>query len=141
MSKEFRPLVMRANRLLGAQLVEHNLVKIEDRDIEVLPVETLERFARRPGGDDFVAFVGQQEPERVQDVGLVIGDQDANRCGVGHRNVSNLYNLWRPARATGTSRSCDGWRPPNAANAPNNLPSNEIFPMPISTALRAVRTL
>ena len=30
MSKEYRPLLMRANRLLGAQLVEHNLVKIED---------------------------------------------------------------------------------------------------------------
>ena len=30
MSKELRPLIMRANRLLGAQLVEHNLVKIED---------------------------------------------------------------------------------------------------------------
>lgn len=30
MSKELRPLLMRANRLLGAQLVEHNLVKIED---------------------------------------------------------------------------------------------------------------
>lgn len=30
MSKEHRPLLMRANRLLGAQLVEHNLVKIED---------------------------------------------------------------------------------------------------------------
>lgn len=30
MSKELRPLMMRANRLLGAQLVEHNLVKIED---------------------------------------------------------------------------------------------------------------
>ncbi len=30
MSKEHRPLMMRANRLLGAQLVEHNLVKIED---------------------------------------------------------------------------------------------------------------
>ncbi|PTX90750.1 hypothetical protein [Opitutus sp. ER46] len=30
MSKEFRPLMMRANRLLGAALVEHNLVKIED---------------------------------------------------------------------------------------------------------------
>lgn len=29
-SKEHRPLLMRANRLLGAQLVEHNLVKIED---------------------------------------------------------------------------------------------------------------
>lgn len=28
--KEHRPLLMRANRLLGAQLVEHNLVKIED---------------------------------------------------------------------------------------------------------------
>ncbi len=30
MSKEHRPLLMRANRLLGANLVEHNLVKIED---------------------------------------------------------------------------------------------------------------
>lgn len=30
MSKEHRPLLMRANRLLGAQLVEHNLVRIED---------------------------------------------------------------------------------------------------------------
>jgi hypothetical protein len=30
MMKEHRPLMMRANRLLGAQLVEHNLVKIED---------------------------------------------------------------------------------------------------------------
>jgi hypothetical protein len=30
MSKEHRPLLMRANRLLGAALVEHNLVKIEN---------------------------------------------------------------------------------------------------------------
>ena len=30
MSAEHRPLLMRANRLLGAGLVEHNLVKIED---------------------------------------------------------------------------------------------------------------
>ncbi len=30
MSKEHRPLMMRANRLLGAALVEHNLVKIEN---------------------------------------------------------------------------------------------------------------
>ncbi|MBI5689554.1 MAG: hypothetical protein HZC55_05605 [Verrucomicrobia bacterium] len=30
MSKEHRPLLMRANRMLGVQLVEHNLVKIED---------------------------------------------------------------------------------------------------------------
>ena len=30
MSKENRPLLMRANRLMGAALVEHNLVKIED---------------------------------------------------------------------------------------------------------------
>lgn len=27
---EYRPLLMRANRLLGANLVEHNLVKVED---------------------------------------------------------------------------------------------------------------
>jgi len=30
MNPEYRPVVMRANRLLGAALVEHNLVKIED---------------------------------------------------------------------------------------------------------------
>ena len=30
MSKEHRPLLMRANRLMGASLVEQNLVKIED---------------------------------------------------------------------------------------------------------------
>lgn len=30
MSKEHRPLLMRANRMLGATLVEHNLVRIED---------------------------------------------------------------------------------------------------------------
>ena len=33
MSKEYRTLIMRANRLLGAQLVEHNLVKIEDLEV------------------------------------------------------------------------------------------------------------
>jgi hypothetical protein len=33
MSKEHRPLLMRANRLLGANLVEHNLVKIEDLEV------------------------------------------------------------------------------------------------------------
>lgn len=30
MASEFRPLLMKANRMLGANLVEHNLVKIED---------------------------------------------------------------------------------------------------------------
>ncbi|MBI5383042.1 MAG: hypothetical protein HZA31_14180 [Opitutae bacterium] len=30
MTSEQRPLIMRANRLLGASLVEHNLVKLED---------------------------------------------------------------------------------------------------------------
>jgi hypothetical protein len=33
LSKEHRPLLMRANRLLGANLVEHNLVKIEDLEL------------------------------------------------------------------------------------------------------------
>ena len=30
MTSEYRPIVMRANRLLGASLVDHNLVKLED---------------------------------------------------------------------------------------------------------------
>ena len=29
-SAEYRPLLMRANRLLGSALIEHNLVKFED---------------------------------------------------------------------------------------------------------------
>ena len=47
MSKEHRPLMMRANRLLGANLVEHNLVKIEDLEtaneklIEIVATEQL----------------------------------------------------------------------------------------------------
>jgi hypothetical protein len=45
MSKEFRTLIMRANRLLGAQLVEHNLVKIEDLDL------ANEKFIETVSGD------------------------------------------------------------------------------------------
>jgi hypothetical protein len=30
MTSEYRPIVMRANRLLGASLVDHNLIKLED---------------------------------------------------------------------------------------------------------------
>jgi len=30
MTSEYRPIVMRANRLLGASLVDHNLVRLED---------------------------------------------------------------------------------------------------------------
>jgi hypothetical protein len=47
MSKEHRPLLMRANRLLGANLVENNLVKIEDLEtaneklIEIVATEQL----------------------------------------------------------------------------------------------------
>lgn len=33
MAKEHRPLLMRSNRLLGASLVERNLVKIEDLEV------------------------------------------------------------------------------------------------------------
>ncbi|MBL9201806.1 MAG: hypothetical protein JNL39_14950 [Opitutaceae bacterium] len=46
MSKEYRPLVMRANRLLGAQLVEHNLVKIEDLNA------ASEKFIEAAAGED-----------------------------------------------------------------------------------------
>ncbi len=47
MTPEIRPLVMRANRLLGASLVEHNLVKIEhleqanERLLEILNFDEL----------------------------------------------------------------------------------------------------
>ena len=45
MTSEYRPTVMRANRLLGASLVDHNLVKLEDleqangRLLEVIATE------------------------------------------------------------------------------------------------------
>ena len=46
MSPENRSLMMRANRLLGAGLVEHNLVKIED--LEKANERLLEIIATQP---------------------------------------------------------------------------------------------
>lgn len=56
MSKELRPLVMRANRLLGAQLVEHNLVKIED-------LET--------ANEKFIEVVSSDQPRQSTILGIL----------------------------------------------------------------------
>jgi hypothetical protein len=58
-SKEYRPLVMRANRLLGAQLVEHNLVKIEDLNT---------------ANEKFIEAVGGEEPRNATLLGLLAYD-------------------------------------------------------------------
>ena len=58
-SKEYRPLVMRANRLLGAQLVEHNLVKIEDLNA---------------ANEKFIEAVGGDEPRNATILGLLAYD-------------------------------------------------------------------
>jgi hypothetical protein len=56
MSKELRPLLMRANRLLGAQLVEHNLVKIED-------LET--------ANEKFIEVVSSDQPRQSTILGIL----------------------------------------------------------------------
>lgn len=59
MSKEHRPLLMRANRLLGAQLVEHNLVKIED-------LET--------ANEKFIEVVAGDQPRQSTILGILAYD-------------------------------------------------------------------
>lgn len=64
MSKELRPLVMRANRLLGAQLVEHNLVKIED-------LET--------ANEKFIEVVSSDQPRQSTILGILAYDMKVLR--------------------------------------------------------------
>jgi hypothetical protein len=64
MSKEHRPLLMRANRLLGAQLVEHNLVKIED-------LET--------ANEKFIEVVASDQPRQSTILGLLAYDMKVLR--------------------------------------------------------------
>src|SRR5581483_132157 len=59
MSKEYRPLLMRANRLLGASLVEHNLVKIED-------LET--------ANEKLIEFVASDQPRQSTILGILAYD-------------------------------------------------------------------
>lgn len=59
MSKEFRPLVMRANRLLGAQLVEHNLVKIENLEA---------------ANEKFIEVVSSDQPRQSTILGILAYD-------------------------------------------------------------------
>jgi hypothetical protein len=59
MSKELRPLIMRANRLLGAQLVEHNLVKIEDL---------------QAANEKFIEVVSGEQPRQCTILGILAYD-------------------------------------------------------------------
>src|SRR5438045_2735208 len=59
MAKEYRSLLMRANRLLGAQLVEHNLVKIEDLEA---------------ANEKFIEVVASEEPRRSTILGILAYD-------------------------------------------------------------------
>jgi hypothetical protein len=59
MAKEYRSLLMRANRLLGAQLVEHNLVKIED----------LEK-----ANEKFIEVVSSEQPRQSTILGILAYD-------------------------------------------------------------------
>ncbi len=59
MSKEHRPLMMRANRLLGAALVEQNLVKIED-------LET--------ANEKFIELVAREQPRQSTILGILAYD-------------------------------------------------------------------
>lgn len=59
MSKEHRPLLMRANRLLGAQLVEQNLVKIEDLEA---------------ANEKFIELVGGDQPRQNTILGILAYD-------------------------------------------------------------------
>ncbi len=75
MSKELRPLLMRANRLLGAQLVEHNLVKIEDLEA---------------ASEKFIELVPGNEPRRASILAILAYDMKVvNEDHLLHHIVEN----------------------------------------------------
>ena len=63
------------------------VVQIEDREIEVGRLDSLERLGRRARLDDLEPLVEEQQPQRVEDVRLIVGDQhpDGSRLGIGQR--------------------------------------------------------
>ena len=63
------------------------VVEVEDGQIEVGRLDALDRLDRRARLDHLEAFVEEQQAQRVEDVGLVVGDQDAGWTRVGHWRI------------------------------------------------------
>ncbi len=60
------------------------VVEIEDREVELRAFEPFQGFPWRARGRDLVALVGQEHSQCVQDVDLVVGGEDPDRCGLSH---------------------------------------------------------
>ena len=55
------------------------VVEVDERHVEVRSLERGDELGRRGGGGDVEALAAQQQLQRVEDVDLIVGDQDAAR--------------------------------------------------------------
>jgi hypothetical protein len=101
MSAEHRPLMMRANRLLGAQLVEHNLVKIED--LETANERLLELVAEGNPRQSTVLGVLAYEKKVVKEDDILTYLADVE--GIGLIDLRN-YDISEEHRTTLDVSAC-----------------------------------
>ncbi len=59
------------------------VVEIDQRDVEVRPLELVDELGRRRSGGDLIPLAAQQELEGIEDVDLIVGDEHAAQ-GDGH---------------------------------------------------------
>jgi hypothetical protein len=101
MPAEHRPLLMRANRLLGAQLVEHNLVKIED--LEAANERLLELVAEGNPRQSTVLGVLAYEKKVVKEDDILAHLADVE--GIGLIDLRN-YEVSEELRTTLDVAAC-----------------------------------
>ena len=53
------------------------VVEVDERDVEVRSLERGDELGRRSGGGDVEALAAEQQLQRVEDVDLIVGDEDA----------------------------------------------------------------
>ena len=81
------------------------VIEIDHRHVEVAPLQQFEQLARRRRGAHFIPLFAKQELQRVADVRLVVGDEDA-AFGISHVGSGlKAQGSRRGVRAIGTTAS------------------------------------
>ena len=74
------------------------VVQIHQDDVEVAALERAQQLLRRCRGLDVEAFALQQQPQRLEDVGLIVGEQDpqdgGSQSGSSHQRPSHPSRSW-----------------------------------------------
>jgi hypothetical protein len=75
---------------LGARSGVARVVEVHQDDVVVLQLQRPQQLLRRRGGVDDVALGLQQQPQRLDDVGLIVGEEQACRRISSHQRSNRL---------------------------------------------------